>query len=130
MGRDDREKLSEHISKTNFPFSGKTKLFDEAYPKISLLIMEVVEKDLGNIKPINTHSFTKRNFQHAVDCSNTICFRGGVQIGNLVHEMARGRVNDLTKLKICEGWEGSPKGKRKYRRCVHTFDTSVHIEYK
>jgi hypothetical protein len=32
--------------------------------------------------------------------------------------------------KMCQGYEGSPKGRRKYRSCVNSWNMKVDIEYK
>jgi hypothetical protein len=30
----------------------------------------------------------------------------------------------------CQGHEGSPKGRKKYRKCIHTFKVKAWIKYK
>jgi len=36
----------------------------------------------------------------------------------------------LETLKLCQGYEGSPKGKKYYKKCLNQFKIKVSIKYK
>jgi len=130
MSRKDREKLTDRINKTSYVFSRKVDSFEEAYPTIASLRVEVTESDLGFGRSPRTWPFTERNFQHAVNCSNPMCYGGGVEIGWMIHDMARNKETDREESKMCQGYEGSPKGRKRYRSCLHSFRIKVHVKYK
>lgn len=130
MSREDREKLTDRINKTEYVFSQKVDSFEKAYPTIASLRVEVTESELGFGGSPRTWTFTERNFRHAVNCSNSLCYGGGVEIGWIIHDMAREKKTDHEEVKMCQGYEGSPKGKRRYRSCVHSFRIKAHVEYK
>lgn len=44
--------------------------------------------------------------------------------------MVSKKQTDLETVAICQGYEGSPKGKRRYRSCINSFKVKVHITYK
>ena len=64
------------------------------------------------------------------DCSNTACYSGGVSLGEIVREMVAETSTEKSVSKRCQGYEGSPKGHRKYRDCMHSFTVNVILKYK
>ncbi len=44
--------------------------------------------------------------------------------------MIRNKQAELETYKMCQGYEGSPKGRRRYRSYVNSFDIKVTIKYK
>lgn len=130
MSREDREKLTDRIAKTDYVFRRKVDSFEEAYPTIAKLHVEVTESQIGHGSSQCTRTFTERDFQHAVNCSNPPCYGGGVEIGWIIHDMVRDKKTDHEELKRCQGYEGSPKGRRRIRNCFHSFRIKAHIEYK
>lgn len=130
MSRDKREKLTDRINKSEYVFSRKVDSFEEAYPTIASLRVEVTEEEIGLSSASRTWTFTEKNFIHAVNCSNSMCYGGGVEIGWMIHDMARNKQTDHEEIKRCEGYEGSPKGRRRYRSCLHAFHIKAHVEYK
>lgn len=89
-----------------------------------------MRRELGFRGSPRTWTFTERNFRHAVNCSNSPCYGGGVEIGWIIHDMARTEQADREETKMCQGCEGSPKGRRRYRSCLHSFHIKAHVEYK
>lgn len=131
MGRNNREKLTDRINQTNHVFSRKVDSFAEAYPTIASLRVEVTEESgIGWGRSDSKWVFTEQNFRHAVNCSNTMCYGGGVEIGWLIHDMARNKETDREENKKCQGYEGSPKGRRRHRSCMNMFQIKAHVEYK
>ncbi len=130
MGRNDREKLTDRINSSNYVFSRKVNSFEEAYPTVVSLRVEVTERDVGLGGSSQSWTLTEKNFNHALNCSNPRCYGGGVEIGWIIHDMARDRRTDLEETKKCQGYEGSPKGMKRYRSCLHSFHIRAHVEYK
>jgi hypothetical protein len=73
--------------------------------------------------------FGKDNLPEYVNCSNPICHGGGISISEIIRNVIQERKEDDEVRKKCPGYEGSPKGRRKYKSCVHTFKVKVHIKY-
>ncbi len=130
MGTSHREKPTDRISEGHFPFSNRVDSFEEAYPTVSSLSVEVTESEVGSAETLRIWRFTERDFRHAVDCSNSLCYGGGVAIGWIIDDMARNTQGDREETKLCQGYEGSPKGSIRYRRCLHSFHIKAHLRYK
>ena len=135
MHRKRREKLTDHIARGGNPFLRRTSLFEEAYPTVKSVRVEVTEtRDYGR-NPWDpndpwTRSFTEKDFQRALDCSNPRCYGGGVDFGSLLHAMVRKRETEKEVNQACAGYEGSPMGRRRYGLCRNRFRVSMHVEYK
>lgn len=65
-----------------------------------------------------------------VDCSNSVCHGGGVSIGEILRSMIDQGKTEEHVSRGCRGYEGSPKGRRKYRSCMHSFDVKVALKYR
>ena len=64
-----------------------------------------------------------------IDCSNRLCYGGGFSIGQVLREMVDGKQTHRETTRGCRGYEGSPKGRRRYRSCVNHWKITVDIEY-
>ena len=126
----DREKLTDIINNTDYVFSQKKSKFYEAYPSIAKLHVEVYEATMGLGSETREWVLTEENFRHAVNCSNSVCYGGGIEIGWFIHDMVRDKATDRELRQKCKGYEGSPKGRKRYRSCFHSFHIKAHIEYK
>ena len=135
MGRrDERMKASDVFREAKFLFSRKAS-FDEAFPEIENVVIEVEERGDG----VNHWGFcgSRRVYKNPhlpgeyIDCSNPLCYNGGVRVGSIIHEMVKerstGRVGSTS---FCQGYEGSPKGRRRYRKCTNSFKVIISITYK
>ncbi len=128
MGRKDRKKASEIHRETEY-FLGKKVLFEEAFPEIDDIVVEVEERGHVWDKGFGKRRYTKGQIGEFIDCSNPLCYGGGFSIGSIVQDMVRNKQTDLETTKACRGNEASPKGKRIYRSCGNFFKIKVHIEY-
>jgi len=129
MAHSDRQKASDVFANTNFLFATKGS-FTEAFPTIEEARIEVEETDFG--RPLRTHH---GNSQHGsisefVNCSNSLCYNGGVSIGDVLRHMVREQLTEYESRSSCRGYEGSPKGRKKYRDCLHGFRVKAWIKYK
>jgi len=125
----DRMKASDVFRETNYVFGKKVK-FEEAFPEIKTLRVECTEEGYGARNPI-TRIYTEKNTPgEYIDCHNPLCYNGGFSIGQILREMVQKREKHWEGTKFCQGYEGSPKGRRKYRSCINSWKVKVDIEYK
>ena len=126
-----RKKASDIFRETDYAFAKKVP-FLEAFPELEDFRIEV-RKSSDRIWGGQEHGrvYTKANPPgEFVDCSNSVCYGGGVSIGEILRSMIdQGRAEDQVS-RGCRGHEGSPKGRRKYRSCMHSFDVKVTLKYK
>ncbi len=125
---DKRQKASDVFNQTNFVFADKVS-FDEAFPEIEDVVVEV--KEPGNILRRESKGIHRKPYLgEYIDCSNPLCHNGGFSIGTILREMVRDRQTELETYKICQGAEGSRKGRRKYRDCMNFLEIRVSIKYR
>ena len=134
MGRrDQRMKASDVFRESNPVFSRKVS-FEEAFPEIADIVIEISEdgKDVPYLEQgEKEYTYRIRDYPgEFVDCSNSLCYNGGISIGSLVHKMYREHATELQISKLCRGYEGSPKGRRKYGRCLNFFRVEISITYR
>lgn len=129
MGQKDRMKASDVFRETEYAFGEKVP-FEKAFPEIKDLKVEVEESTSRVAQPFKQSWHGKENLGKYIDCSNEFCYNGGFSIGEILREMVRNKKSDMKTERICQGYEGSPKGRRRYRSCMHFFRIKVHIEYK
>jgi len=128
MSRDTRKKASDVFRDTNYMFSKKVS-FNEAFPEIEELKAVVVESGEG-VRDWNRERYYSKGTGEYINCSNYLCYNGGFSIGNILREMVRTGETHTKKSQICQGYEGSPKGRRKYRDCMNFFTITIDITYK
>jgi hypothetical protein len=115
------------------PAFGAKVSFAEAYPTIEEATLEVDETSMGIATPIRTHHRNSKGggLNEFVNCSNSLCYNGGVRIGTILYQMVREKQTDFESGPIkCQGYEGSPKGKKRLRDCLNFFKVRVRIKYK
>lgn len=126
--RDERKKASDIFNESEFVFARKV-TFDDAFPEIQDVCVEI--KETGNgVWGEGTTVLKKGTIGEYVNCSNTLCYNGGVSIGSILREMVRAKQTELKTHKKCQGYEGSPKGMRKYRDCFNFFEIHALVTYK
>lgn len=127
----DSKKASDIFNETDYVLSKKVG-FEEAFPQIKDFVIEVSEyEDAMWGKEVRTRMYAKNEPPgEFVDCSNPVCYSGGVSIGDVLRSMVRNKVADETATRKCRGYEGSPKGRKRYRSCMHSFTVKVSLQYK
>ena len=127
--RDHRAKASEVFRESHFVFAQKT-TFAKAFPMIKSVRIEVTQsKDPIWQREMGPSVYHEKNIGEYVDCQNSLCYNGGVSLGEMLREMVREKKKEGEFSKICKGYEGSPKGRRTYRKCVNFFKLKIDIEY-
>jgi len=117
------------------PFLGKSNSFTKAFPKIEDIRVEIRERGEGipSWRQENDISdiYTKINLPgEYVDCSNPRCYNGGFRLGQIIRFMAGQKQTEFQDTLPCQGYEGSPKGRKKYDDCPNMFKVKIKIEYK
>jgi hypothetical protein len=130
MGREDRKKASDVFKEANFVFSKKVS-FAEAFPQIEDLVIEVEEsgRDVWHGSSKSTYRMDHLPGEY-INCSNSLCYNGGFSIGSILREMVRNKQTEIETGKMCQGNEGSPKGRKIYRKCLNMFKIKVSLTYK
>lgn len=127
MGFKYRPKASELFQKRG-PFFGEKVSFEKAFPTIEDVLVEVKEQGQGAFG--DKIRYKKSSIGEYIDCSNPLCYNGGFSIGRILRKMIENKQTELETSKFCKGYEGSPKGKRRYRNCINRFKIKVNIKYK
>ena len=123
MSKSDRQKASDIFANSTYALSNKG-TFEETFPTIESCSVHVTEF---------THPGARTAFwsgREHVDCSNKLCYGGGVSVGECLRSMVRDNQTERTFEEPCHRYEGSPKGEQRYRSCVHTFEVVVRVTYK
>lgn len=134
MSRRERQKASDVFREKDY-LLGKTTSFGEAFPMIEDLRVVVTEygDDVRGI--MGDYGERKHYFSidhppgEYVDCSNEICYNGGVRVGQYLRQMVRQGETEGEFSDFCQGDEGSPKGQNKYGPCDHRFETEIELTY-
>lgn len=127
--KDKRQKASDVFRDAHFVFAEKT-TFEKAFPEIEDITVVVRETGHGVSEWNKERAFGKRSIEEYVDCSNSLCYNGGFSLGEIIRRMVRDKLTELETTKICQGNEGSPKGRRIYRKCMNGFHVKVKIKYR
>lgn len=124
------EKASDVFAKASYAFSRKVG-FQEAFPTVEEVKVEVEETEYGQSVLTHYHDSTIGTLGEYVNCTNPSCYNGGVRIGDILRQMvAKNLTEHESALIFCQGYEGSPKGRKRYRSCRHSFKVKARIKYK
>lgn len=130
MSSQDRQKASDVFRNTDYVFSKKG-TFAEAFPMIEDIRVVVKHGGHYGVNDWNREEHYGTNIGEYVDCTNSMCYNGGFSVGNFVRMMVASKQTHFEKDYIsCQGYEGSPKGKRRYRSCTNHFGVTIDIKYK
>jgi hypothetical protein len=128
--RDHRMKASDRFNATEFPFARKVP-FSEAFPEIASIRVELSQTGEGTYDWDRNRVFTTETFPgEYVDCTNRICYNGGISLGRILRDMVAKKESHREGAELCQGNEASPKGHSIYRKCLNRFEYKIDIEYK
>ena len=122
-----RQKASDVFQESKL-FLGEKVRFSRAFPEIESLNVAVTEKSCGF--EVKTRHYSGESAGEYLDCSNRRCYGGGFQLGFILGEMNRNEESEKQFHFLCDGYEGSPKGRIRYGPCDHSFDVKVSVRYK
>ncbi len=124
-----RYTMQDKLKDENYLFAKLTN-FENAYPNIKNIIINGIESGYGGISYRDiSRTFNKTNLSEYLRCSNSSCQRGGFHVGAEIAKMVRNKETEKEIILLCNGDEGSPKGRIKGRSCVNTFKGTIKIEY-
>lgn len=97
---------------------------------IEELCMEVEElKSVIRRDSEKSMVFRNEDIPNYLNCSNPICHGGGMVVSGIVENMIQQKKEYYELAEKCTGYEGSPKGRRRYQSCVHGFAIKIRIKY-
>lgn len=123
-----RMKASDVASGRQYLIRGEKTTFEEAFPSVKSVAVEVAETDYGI--PLKTRTYYKDSLGECIDCSNQRCYGGGFDLGAILRDMIENRITNRETTEFCQGYEGSPKGRKNYGPCGRRFVVKVKITYK
>lgn len=132
-----RKKAQDIFAESELIFASKTSSFDKACPEIENISVEVEEKGKGSDyrtlgrDNVRRMQYGKNTFPgEYINCSNYLCYGGGVHIGQIVRSMVWEKNTQYDKSLRCRGYEGSPKGRKKYGPCFTRFRVRITLSLK
>jgi hypothetical protein len=110
----------------------KVSFFEEAYPEIEDIQIEVNETGESIYEKNGSHSYRKENLRGPfIDCSNNPpCYGGGFEIDSKIREMIASHVGNREYSGFCRGYESSAQGKNVGKKCFNHFEVRISITYK
>lgn len=123
---------------SNRLFVPVTEKFEEAYPELEDAIIEWKEEGKGigiSLTPKEKEQKFNRKMNvrkegTLIRCSNDFCYRGGFQLGLIIHDMIFKKEDVREGFMVCEGDEGSPKGRRIGQKCLNHINYKITLKYK
>ena len=128
MPGNKRQKAPDVFRETDF-FLAKKSGFDQAFPQIASLSGTVEEDGDGVNDRLSVRHLGKDTGEY-FDCSNPLCYNGGFSLGDILRSMIASGDTHKEDTRLCKGYEGSAKGRRRYQDCMNSFRIMVDIEYR
>jgi hypothetical protein len=106
-------------------------LWRDVYPQIETMRLEV-RQGRGIRAPVAVPQIITETstYQRFIDCRNPLCAHGGMDIARHVHAAVSKRAHELEACEACCGYEGSPKGERRYGPCLTEFQLKGTVGYR
>ena len=108
-------------------------LFEKEFPQLVDFRIRVEEKRgySDYSKSPRVHIFTPANPPgEYVDCSNPYCYNGGFSIRAILRDMVKKGETERETSEVCQGYLGSPKGRKKIKPCFNSFEVSIQLKYE
>ena len=113
----------------SYPVFGTEKPFNEVYPNIENLKIEVSIYSLGNkYQSLQNYFFTESNIQRNVPCCNNLCKNGYYDIQKILNTMIHSGLTAHSGSIMCNGYE--PMGRGQKRGCSNLLKYNTIIKYK
>jgi len=65
-----------------------------------------------------------------VDCNNSMCYNGGISLGDLLREMVHGRQEEFIGTSFCTGQEGDPEELGPHPSCATRFEIEATLRFR
>lgn len=112
---------------------GKTSKFEEAFLGVAdakVIVDEDGEGVWRNGRNMGRRVYASRSFGEYINCSNPRCYNGGFNIAQQIRFMMDEKETNKNLTFHCQGYEGSPKGRRQTGPCFNSFKVDIEIRYK
>jgi len=109
---------------------GKTSDFSKAFPNIQKVQVVVEEVGEGVSEQTLARHLTEQTLGEYINCRNPRCYKGGVRIGQILRFMEESGETEREQQEYCQGYEGTPKGRKRYGPCENTFHLKISIVFK
>ena len=119
-----RMKASDVFRNSPDPLFGKKVSFQEAFPQI-----DKINVDVKRVRYADEEIIYWGGGEY-VDCDYELCYNGGFRIEKIIRLMVDNKETKKEGSCFCQGYEGSPKGRRRSRSCMNLFKYKIHIDYK
>ncbi|MDP2871864.1 MAG: hypothetical protein Q8P31_04925 [Bacillota bacterium] len=130
MARDRRQKATDVFAEARLWLGEKTNDFDRAFPHIADVRIEITQDGEG-VRGWNRHEVLgKRSAGEYYNCANPLCYNGGFCLGEILRFMEEQRQTERELDLRCQGYEGTPKGRKKYGPCFNRFHVKIQVAYK
>ena len=126
MSGDRRQKASDVFRGANL-LLGRKVTFAEAFPEVANMTVQVTETIAGSGG--TPQRFGIGSVGEYVDCTNPLCYNGGFRIGGVIRDMVSKRETSREGSDLCQGYEGSPKGRKNYGPCDRYFKWVISLQY-
>jgi hypothetical protein len=125
-----RDKLPDVEAKKNYFIPRKPTTFETAFPQIATMRLEV-ERGEGANRFSNPMVYTEESPPDRIlPCDNPLCYRGGCDVQRFLSGVVAGHEVEVERMLFCQGYEGSPKGRKNYGPCDTRYKVKVKIAYK
>lgn len=115
---------------TTRPFlQGKPSSFLEAFPKVKTLSFEGAQRGDASGEGQREERFSETNLPRVIACSNPRCQQGGYDLSAYIITLARDRKPQMEGQIYCNGYEGTPKGRRKGDACFNGLTFSITASF-
>ncbi|OFV90043.1 MAG: hypothetical protein A3H95_16795 [Acidobacteria bacterium RIFCSPLOWO2_02_FULL_64_15] len=109
-------------------FAQPTSSFSKAFPEIKSVSMVVEEQDSGQV--VRSYNFKEDTLPgEYLNCTNPRCYNGGYDVGQTLRFMVAGHTTHFEDHRSCQGYEGSPKGRRRDGPCDRAFKVTVDLVF-
>jgi hypothetical protein len=128
-------KLSDVEAQTNYLIPRVASTFAKAYPNVETIIVELRPSGEG-FEPFGNdreclYVYTKDSMVSIINCRNPRCYGGGLNLDYLIRwAVVEAKQHEYETVMSCQGYEGSPKGRRKDGPCDTRFRIKVSVTYK
>lgn len=135
MPRQQRHQKASDVFNATDWLLGPPVSFAKAFPRIATL--RVRSKSSGyyhtprvGIVDDGARIHTETSAGEYIDCRNPLCWNGGFRLGEQLRFMEQAGDTHREWTATCQGWEGSPKGRRRDRPCDEYWTVVVDVTYR
>ena len=109
--------------------------FENAFPTVETMRVEVRPEGEG-FRPFHgqqewIETYVNGQIPTIINCRNPRCYGGGLNLGyELRWAIVEAKRTEFEHVYFCDGYEGSPKGRKKYGDCDTRFKVKITVKYK